>query len=215
MKLYWHKKKKENDRLILIFNGWGFDERIIRGIDSSTYDLLLVYDYATPGNELEEYTRPYREIVVVAWSYGVFMANRYCNDRHNIVKRIAINGTLYPIHDEYGIPERIFRATLLNFSEQSREKFYLRVFGGAAAYKDVKEKLPVRSVEDQRNELIYLAELFQCDTDIKSAWDLALISDSDKIVPFRHMKAAWGDVGQVVKGEHYIDFDMVIRQYII
>ena len=57
MRIVW-LNKKNRDRVIIFFNGWGMDENAVIRL-SGLYDLLMVYDYRHLENKnfpvLEEY----------------------------------------------------------------------------------------------------------------------------------------------------------------
>ncbi|MDR2651702.1 MAG: DUF452 family protein [Prevotellaceae bacterium] len=205
MRVFWHKKEG-NKQLLLLFNGWGFDWKIFKDMDIPCHDIVSVYDYTDMEPEQLKFTKLYPEVKVVAWSYGVFVAD-FCSEYiFNVKKAIAINGSTTPIDDNKGIPVKIFLATMQSFNEKSREKFYLRITGGLLAYKQLADKLPDREVENQLSELKYLYELSLKNRENGLKWDVAIISTHDKIFPFVNMKNAWGDKAVIVEGEHYQDF---------
>ncbi len=94
-----------------------------------TSDFLLCYDYSTlepePGfmREAGRYSR----ITIVAWSFGVWVAQH--TELPPIERAIAINGTLHPVNEEQGISPQVFQATLSTWSEESRQRFNRRMCG--------------------------------------------------------------------------------------
>ncbi|MDR1581789.1 MAG: DUF452 family protein [Prevotellaceae bacterium] len=202
MKVFWHKKEG-NEQLLLLFNGWGFDWKIFQQMDIPLYDTVSVYDYTDMKPEQFEFTKLYSEVKIVAWSYGVFVAD-FCSEYiFNVKKAIAINGSTTPIDDDKGIPVKIFLATVQSFNAKSREKFYLRITGGLSAYKQIANKLPDREVENQLIELKYLYQLSLKNRENGLKWDIAIISTHDKIFPLANMKNAWKNKAVIVEGEHY------------
>jgi hypothetical protein len=213
MKVFWHKKEG-NTRLLLLFNGWGFDQKIFCGIDVSGYDTVSVHDYTDIQPEQFGFTQSYPEVTVVAWSYGVFVAGLYSAYIFNVKKAIAINGSTTPIDDSKGIPVGIFLATMRSFNADNREKFYLRITGGLSAYRQIAEKLPDRDAENQLAELESLYKLSMENKQSGFDWDIAIVSTRDRIFPFANMVNAWGGKAVVVESEHYPDFSKLLEQYI-
>jgi biotin synthesis protein BioG len=213
MKLYWHKKEN-NDRLILLFNGWGCDENIIRGVDKTGYDMLLVYDYTNVEAEKLQCIGGYEVIDVLAWSFGVMVADRCMGEISNIGKRIAVNGSLYPIDNERGIPEMIFQKTLQTYNDENRKKFFIRMMGGLSRYTAYEGFLPGRTTFSQLEELQSLAVLAGQPPSQKQDWNLAVISKNDRIFPSANMSNAWADISYFVEGSHFVDFQQLINDYI-
>jgi hypothetical protein len=58
---------------------------------------------------------------------------------------IAINGTPAAADDKFGIPLKIFEATLDNISDYSMDKFYLRLFGTRSRFEMNRQNIPSRS----------------------------------------------------------------------
>lgn len=213
MKLYWHKRKN-NNKLILLFNGWGCDENIVSGIDKAGYDLLLVYDYTTVEPEKLQCTEAYQQVDVIAWSFGVPVANDCLETIPNIGKRIAVNGTLRPIDDEYGIPTAIFQKTLQGYNDQARRKFFIRIMGGISQYAINECYLPQRTTESQLQELKALAARAGKPHHKDNKWDIAVISLEDKIFPSTNMRNAWGAIACLIEGDHFVSFQQLINDYL-
>jgi hypothetical protein len=210
MKVFWHKKEG-NKQLALLFNGWGFDRRIFCDADIPAHDTVSVYDYTNIETKQFDFTKLYPEVKIVAWSFGVFAADFYSASIFNVKKAMAINGSTTPIDDSKGIPVKIFLATLQSFNAENREKFYRRIAGGLSAYRQISAKLPERDVENQRAELEHLYKLSLTSRENGVNWDIAVISTHDKIFPPENMKNAWGDKAVMQDGEHYPNFDKLLK----
>ena len=74
----------------------------------------------------------YQSVTLVAWSLGVWVAEQLFADESSVhwERKIAINGTGYPVHDTEGIPEAIFRGTLENLTPDGIRRFNRRMCGG-------------------------------------------------------------------------------------
>ena len=141
MKLNW-LNKKNNKKLIIFFNGWGMDDNAIAHLSPEDYDVLTICDYNTLEElpDLSEYDLRH----VVAWSMGVMVGTLFeCNQK----SATAINGTLFPIHAEYGINPKVYKLMELGYNEQSAGKFLIKMFNDTS-----KIFQPNREVENQKQE---------------------------------------------------------------
>lgn len=86
----------------------GSDENLFRRTVAEGYDCLLCFDYRT----LEfDYSLldGYREIRLLAWSMGVWVAGQILSGRtYPWEMKLAVNGTPFPIDDRRGIAEAVF-----------------------------------------------------------------------------------------------------------
>ncbi len=206
MKTTWLRKEGAEE-LLLFFNGWGMDRRIgdhlldeslSEGFDA---DILLCHDYRTlepePGvmSEASQYSR----ITIVAWSFGVWVAQHI--ELPPIERAIAINGTLHPVNAERGISPPVFQATLAAWSEKSRSRFNRRMCGSGEAYALFSGMLPDRSAADQQEELERLQEHFLTQGEAGgTAWrfDHAIIGGRDLVIPAVQQYRAWKGLPQTV-----------------
>jgi len=210
MEHYWHKRQG-NDRLLLIFNGWGFDKHVIRALDRKDYDILLLYNYISLDTMFYKYLSLYRQIDTIAWSFGVPVADRVLSKvKNSINSLIAVNGTLFPVDDDRGIPKRSFTRTLHSMSKDAILLFFNNVFGNSLSIDIRKTILPQRCFQEQLAELFALTDLFSTDDHISCNWNKAIIAQNDRIFPFRNMQRAWGDLACPVSGDHYINFQTLI-----
>ncbi len=206
MKTTWLRKEGAEE-LLLFFNGWGMDRRIGDHLlaeslsDGFQADLLVCHDYRTlqPESALMGEASRYKRITVVAWSFGVWVAQHVALPP--IKCAIAINGTLHPVNAERGISPEVFQATLATYSEKSRNRFNRRMCGSGEAYTIFSSMSPDRSVDDQREELgrlqeHFLIELPACGT----AWNYthAIIGGRDLVVPAEQQYRAWKGLPQTV-----------------
>lgn len=179
MKYKW-LNEKNNDKLILFFNGWGMDESVVNHLLAEDFDVVMFYDY----NDLDTdfvirdcYSKKY----IVAWSMGVMCATLF-NFKPD--SATAINGTLKPIDNNFGIPARIYELTIRGFSPAGANKFIQNMF-------DNIEDLPVikRDFENQKSELSALKN-YKANLNFK--YNRIIISNNDKIIPTKNQEAFWG-----------------------
>lgn len=176
-------------RLILIFNGWGVGIDIFNQVNKPGYDVAVVYNYSNSELDIAP-LRSYSEICIIAWSMGVWHADKFIRSHENlpITRCVAINGTLAPIHLSLGIPPKVFQLTAALPDEQAHAKFLRRA--GAPIY-------PGADIAALRDELTIIGNRCATDDNLKasdidtSLWDEIIISDNDRIFPLDNMLQAW------------------------
>lgn len=199
-------------RLIAIFAGWSMDANPFRGLAMEGLDIVVFYDY-TDGDTgcYAEIRRDYQETAVIAWSYGVAIADPLIDGTESTA--IAVNGTTSPVDDRLGIPRHVFAITERRFTPAGLQLFYKNVFGSDLS--DCPDRIPSRSFESQKEEL-HAMGLTRCHPH-SPFWRKVYISDSDRIFPFENMKNAWAGTEQIIMTgvPHCPDFSMIIRREII
>lgn len=188
--LHQHKK----DKLIIFCNGWGMDEGPVSHLASTDFDVLMLYGYhdLTMPLDIDQLSSRYSDIFLIGWSMGVWVGQKLFHKyRTSFSGCLAINGTLCPIDDKYGIPINIFNATLDGFSEVTRLKFYRRMCREKSNLKKFLSSEPKRSLEDQEGELTFLLLNTECLKLEQSIYDSVVIADYDWIVPSENQKRFW------------------------
>lgn len=221
MNAYWHTKEG-NPRLLVFFNGWGCNELIFSEIKVPGHDVLIFSDYTSLNEKPTPSLEGYKDIKLLAWSFGVFAAGASFSFLPAISRRIAINGTPWPIDNAKGIPEKIFALTLAGYNNaKNRTLFFQRVIGDSSSLDHIRG-LQDRALDDQRRELEALSHMARPGAAQQEAqeitfplWDKAIICESDKIFPPRNMKNAWGDKAVLEPGNHLPDFQHIVNHYIL
>lgn len=205
-------RRDNSTRLIAVFLGWAMDHRPFAGLYRPGYDLVLVWDYSDPVLDCAQWLE-YEEIVVVGWSMGVYFSTLLPEEvERKVTRRIAVNGTLTPMHDSTGIPEAIFMGTLRGLNERNLEKFYFRVCGSREVYNAFMANRPGRDLEQLRAELASMASL----PEARAKFDLALVSDSDAIFPPENQRRAWHTVHiETLPGAHLPDLQLILDRYVV
>jgi len=182
MKYKW-LNQKQNTEIIVFFNGWGMDEGVVKHLDSQDYDVLMFYDYNFLNTDFNfEILKKYAKRYLIAWSMGVMTAAVFNNILYE--SKTAINGTLKPVDNNFGIPERIYDLTIKGFNEKGRERFIRNMFD-----RDVELPAVKRDLENQKHELSAL-KTYRPEADFK--YDKIYISNNDKIIPSKNQSAFWG-----------------------
>lgn len=185
--------KQNNKNLIVFFAGWSFDEKPFGKLVCDGFDILFIYDY----NELNlpkelENLQNYEHKYLLAWSMGVFVAYEFRKLFKDFDYKIAINGTITPVDNEFGIPVKMFELTLKHAATGLAGKFYQNVFKNSEEF-EMYSKTPVqRTIENRVSELENLYNIIKM-KDYKKAesfYDCAIVSDFDKIIPPKNQIAS-------------------------
>lgn len=203
MQYHWLKKTNDN-KLFLFFTGWSFDANSFEFLTAKNADVLVIYDYNEISSviltELLPQFNQYTEINLISWSMGVFVAEQLKNFLpKNINRKIAINGTLLPIHDEYGIPQKTFDLTLKFVESGLKGKFYQNIFHKPEEYDRYLQTPVQRTLKNRAEELENLNRYItnnKIDTfPTDKFYDLAIISNYDKIIPTKNQINFWQKLG--------------------
>lgn len=188
-----------NDACILFFNGWGMDENAVKNMNSNGYDILSFYSYNQLSALQTEHLQ-YNEIYVVAWSLGVSVANMILNNAEiDIKSAIAINGTAFPMHHEYGIPESVFMNTLKNWDHRNSKKFNLRMVGGKTRLDAAAGLMSNRDLKEQQEELQFFYDNIEVFKPVSMKWEAAFVGENDQIIPTQNQINYWKDKTNIVK----------------
>lgn len=193
--------KQNNKQLIVFFNGWGMDEKIVSHLEFDNYDVLTFHDYRN-FEKIDFDFSSYDEKVLIAWSMGVYVCNYFYEQFKNFDKFIAVNGTQKPIDDNYGIPKMIYNLTVDNFNELSCSKFMKKI----STTVNLKDYCS-RNLDELKQELISIRDL---KSETLFDFNKAILSEKDRIFPYKNMLNFWKEKNiEIVELEagHYI-FDM-------
>lgn len=185
MKSCW-LNNQNNENLIVFFAGWSFDEKPFKFLQCNDFDVLFVYDYndfKLP-EELKN-IKNYKHKYLITWSMGVFVANLFKNLFSDFEYKMAINGTISPVDNEFGIPIKMFELTLKHAKIGLEGKFYKNVFQTEEEFQEY-SKTPVgRTIENRVSELenLYTEIKNHKELEIQKFYDFAIVSDFDKIIP--------------------------------
>ncbi len=201
MQYHW-LNRQNNDKIIVFFGGWSFDYKPFEYLDCKDYDVLMFYDYSNLDENLAQTVSNYREKILVAWSMGVFAA--YLK-KWDFDKKIAVNGTPYPVDDEFGIPKRIFELTLKYAQTGLEGKFYQNVFTNPDWFERYLKTPVERSIDNRVEELVSLDKLIK-NTKIEydgKYFDKAIVGVHDKIIPPKNQLKMWENIAEAVDCGHF------------
>lgn len=208
MQTYFQDNKSK--KLILFFNGWGMDERPLQILKSS-YDILHVFDYNNLDFDVDIDFSTYDEIVLIAFSAGVFMSAFVQDKLPKFDLKIAVNGALKLFDNELGVNEEtiaMMKSVTLENALDLRAKFIknqtqLTLFNA---------NQPLRTLESSLNEISALEKFYQqgCKN---FTFDKVIISNDDEIISSKNQLSAW-DVNKnskiqakFVEGGHFIFYN--------
>lgn len=221
MKTCWLKKSNKG-KLLLFFSGWGMDPNPFRKIESNIYDVLLFYDYRNitgfDKSGIHEILEEYKSIDVLAWSMGVWAANYLMKEYINrFDTATALNGTLSPIDDNYGIPTKIFQLTIDNFSPVNRLQFNKRMCLDSKLFNQFENCKPLRDDDGLKEELIELKNIILNENIKENIFTKALISSNDKIIPVENQKKFWNEKidYDILEGPHFMFYTWKLWEDIV
>ena len=194
MRLHWQEREGRG-RLLLFFNGWGMDERLLAMVaPPAGRDLLAVCDYTDlrGADEVRAAVASYPAADLVSWSMGVWAAATiFAGGGVRFGRAVAVNGTGRPVDDGRGIPAALFHATLAGFSERGRDAFYRRMCGGSDVCRAFLQHAPLRAPDDQRRELSALASAAGAGVPAPGPFTSALVGTRDRIMPPGNQLRYW------------------------
>jgi len=194
MKAYW-LNKRNNKNLIVFFAGWSFDNYpFTADFSQEKNDILMVYDYNTVSlpDEIKQIDG-YNSKTLITWSMGVFAAYINRDFFTDFDCKIALNGTITPVDNNYGIPVKIFELTLKHAQTGLSGKFYKNLFQTSQEYETYANHPVQRTIENRVSELENLYELIKqqpAENDCENFYDYAIVSEYDKIIPPANQEAS-------------------------
>ena len=207
MKTLWLHRHGCN-RLLVFCNGWGMDGTPFIPLRADACDVLMCYDYTDlkVETEIPDILSGYAEAHLVGWSMGVWVGQHLFSTIADRFKRkIALNGTLCPIDDQFGIPVSTFSSTLELFNESKRLKFYHRMCRGRDTLAAFLAHQPERTVADQRDELDHLLQRTDCLDAESSIYTEVVIAEKDFVLPTANQKRFWRQKSvHLVDGYHFL-----------
>lgn len=186
-------RRFENNRdLVILFGTWGIDEKAFSNLCTDRFDFILFYNYSADEPLILPEMKTYRHVTVIGWSLGVWAAEFYSRKmglRPDLT--IAINGTPVAADDHYGVPLKIFEATLNNITNFSMAKFYLRVFGTKSSFERNRDIIPTRSVKSLHDELRWIYNRMMEPVQTGFTWDYSLIGTEDRVFRASNLVSYW------------------------
>ena len=195
--------RQNNKNLIIFFAGWSFDSKPFEYLKCEDNDVLVFYDYTELDNipDIEQYDT----YTLITWSMGVYVAYLLKDKLPKFNKKIAINGTVYPVDNQFGIPHKTFELTLKYAETGLQGKFYKNVFSNDSWYERYMQNPVQRSLKSRVDELIALDNFIKTQNIVydNKFYDKALVGLSDKIIPTKNQLAFWKEKAQTIDCGHF------------
>ena len=157
------------------------DESVVHHLEFSDYDILMFYDYNNLDTNFDfNSLDKYKNKSLIAWSMGVMVATLF-NQKYT--SATAINGTLKPIDNKFGIPQKIYDLTIKGFNEKGAQRFIKSMFNENIELPQIS-----RDIENQKSELSALKN-YTANSNFK--YNRIILSDNDKIIPTKNQIAFW------------------------
>ena len=188
MQYHW-LNRKNNNKLIIFFAGWSFDEKPFEFLDAFDYDVLIIFDYSKLN--LDNIPK-YQEYYLISWSMGVFVSYILKDKLPKFTKALAINGTPLPVDDNFGIPTKPFILTLKHAKQGLEGKFYKNIFENEKEYEKYCNSPVKRTISNRVEELQELYNTIKStQINYSQFFDTAILSKNDKIIPFKNQLNFW------------------------
>ena len=179
---------------LVFFAGWGMDARPFAPLAAGGVDVCMLSAYRRLElPHLAELNR-YEEVILLAWSFGVWMAAQVCPWplRAACSEMIALGGTLQPVDARLGLAPEQFEQMLADFTREKLHSFYQAMFDEPAHAGLFLANLPRRSLEELRAELAFLHEASAHATTGLDIFSHRVITGRDRIFSGRNQARAWG-----------------------
>ena len=192
MQQIWLKQEPTHQDLIIYMLGWAATPNAILHIDTPGFDVLACCNY-TQLNRLQakDFAR-YRRIYLFAWSFWIWVAEQCCTELP-LHKAIALNGTPYPVHPEWGMRLRVVLRSMRAMAKSGAANPFADDAQAGRYMPD--GPYPDRPAADKVDELMFLSGLAEQNSAAHLHWHKAYIADKDEIFPPARLWAYWQTVG--------------------
>ena len=185
MQQTWLKQNEKKQDLVLFMLGWAATPNAVLHIDPPGCDVLVCYDYRSMDQLKAESFARYRRIYLFAWSFGIWATEECCRELP-LYKAVALNGTPFPVSEQYGMRLRVVLRTMRTLARN----------GGDNPFADTDSDTrympsgpyPEMTVDEKIEELNLLAERSAAHSEATIRWDAAYIADKDEIFPPQRMR---------------------------
>ena len=201
MQYHW-LNRQNNNKIIIFFFFFCFDYKPFEFLNCKDFDVLFIYDYSEVDridniDFIQNNTGisdKYEKKFLITWSMGVFAAFLLKTSLPEFEKKIAVNGTPFPVNDNFGIPQKPFLLTLRHAKTSLEGKFYQNIFDNKEEFERYSKNQVSRTIENRVEELKALYNKIKT-TEIQynEFYDFALISRNDLIIPTKNQINFWKD----------------------
>lgn len=172
--------------LIIFFAGWGCDQNQFVNLHDQK-DVLTLYDYQDLNLDFD--FQKYKNIYIIAYSAGVFIASVLESQIKNVRAKIAVCGNPYLFDGVLGISKEnieIFKNITLDNYLDFRRKYMVYT---DEEYEEYNKLQSLRTIESCENELKALEKLYKRhNAEINSNFDKAIMAENDLIFNIKAQK---------------------------
>ncbi|OUS39120.1 biotin synthase [Rhodobacterales bacterium 56_14_T64] len=182
----------QNNEAIVVFGGWAIGAGVFDHL-TGPYDVLFASDYRDLDAGLPDLSG-YDRVSLVAWSFGIASYAHWQQGRGDpFVRKVAVNGTLTPVHRTTGVPPVAMTKTMQTLSPESYQLFLARAFNA----QQPEEQIDVSARRDELQKIEARGDAPDM------AFDRVWIGSADKIFPTANQFRAWPtDVARQIKASH-------------
>lgn len=202
----YYLKNNNSQNLIIFFAGWGCDENQFTNLQDKD-DILILYDYKNLDLNFDFST--YKNINLIAYSAGVFIASIMSLKLPLNSKKIALNGNPYLFDETYGISYKtveIFKNINLENYLDFRRKYMVTTQDEFLKYNALEVH---RTIEDCLTELECLTKLYQEKKDEINLnfFDIAIMAKEDDFFKIDAQKIFYKNKLHIIpNAKHHIFF---------
>ena len=212
---YFFQDNKSNN-IIVFFAGWGCDQnQFVKLYDNK--DVLILYNYQNI--DLNFDFGRYKNVYVIAYSAGVFVASIFADTLPNVRQKVALCGNPYLFDETLGISKenvQVFKGITLDNYLDFRRKYMVYSDEEYECYNQLQS---LRTIESCENELLALQKMYEeYKTQINPMFDKAIVAENDLIFNIKAQRDFYKDKLQIIsKAKHHIFFhfnsfeDMLIK----
>ncbi len=198
-------QNNQSEDLIVFYAGWGCDENQFTNLHDNK-NILILYDYQDLNLNFD--FSKYKNIDIIAYSAGVFIASLVALKIPNIRKKIAVCGNPYLFDETLGINAETLQVfqniTLDNYLDFRRQ--YM-VFSDEE-FEKYNHLQSLRTIESCENELKALEKMYvENKSKIDPNCDIALMAENDLIFNLEAQKNFYQEKLRIIRSaKHHIFF---------
>lgn len=201
---YFYQNNNSQD-LIVFFSGWGCDYHQFTNLHDHK-DVLILYDYQDLTLKFD--FSCYKNIYIVAYSAGVFIASIFADNIPNIRKKVALCGNPYLFDETLGLSGetiQVFQNITLDNYLEFRRKYMVAT---DEEYEKYNKQESQRTIESCESELKAIKKLYDTQKEqINPVFDRAIMAEDDLIFKLQAQQEFYKDRLQIVpNAKHHIFF---------
>ena len=201
---YFFQNNNSSD-LIVFFSGWGCDQNQFVNLHDRK-DVLILYDYQDLTLDFD--FSKYKNIYVIAYSAGVFIASILADTLPNVRQKTAVCGNPYLFDEILGISAeniKVFKEITLDNYLDFRRKYMVL---GNEEYERYNQLESLRTIESCASELDAIQRLYaEHKAHINPVFDIAIAAENDLIFNLSAQREFYKDKLRVIpNAKHHIFF---------